>query len=221
MGSIKRKLRKFYDLHIRRDQKRIAFYKYLDEGGELLRSNYPLGQDAIIIDAGGYIGDFAAEMAQKYDCRIDVFEPVERYVEKIRERFTSNSKVHVVQAGLGATEKEEFINIAGLGSSVFDDGNGEGAKERIKIISAVDYVRSKGYLAIDLMKINIEGGEYELLNSLLEHPDLIKRIRFFQIQFHDFVPDAQQMRNEIQKKLSKTHKLMWDFPFIWESWEIK
>jgi len=31
----------------------------------------------------------------------------------------------------------------------------------------------------------------------------------------------KKKRTEIQKMLSKTDKLMWDFPFIWESWEIK
>ena len=221
MDSIKRKLRKFYDVRVRRDQKRIAFYNYLDEGGESLRFNYPLGRDSIVIDAGGYIGDFAAEMAKKYDCRIDIFEPVERYVEKIKARFKSNNKIQVIHAGLGAEEKEELINISGLGSSVFDDSSKDGNKERIKIVSAIEYIRSKGYSIVDLMKINIEGGEYELLNSLLQHPDLIKRIGFFQIQFHDFIPNASVLRNEIRDELSKTHKLTWDFPFIWESWEIK
>ena len=64
-----------------------------------------------------------------------------------------------------------------------------------------------------------EGGEFELLNALLDRPDLIKKIKYFQIQFHDFVPDALKMRAEIQRRLSETHKVMWNFPFIWESWE--
>lgn len=218
---LKRKLRKFYDIHVKQDRKVVAYYEYIEKGGEALRLDYPLGKDAVVIDVGGYHGDFAADMVCKYDCSVDVFEPVERYADKIRDRFSSNSKVNVVQAGLGASEKDEFINIAGLGSSVFDGGFGGATKEKIRIISAVDYIQSKGYSAIDLVKINIEGGEYELLQSFFEHPDLINRIKFFQIQFHDFVPGAQKMRIEIQQKLSETHKLMWDYPFIWESWEIK
>ena len=218
---IQNKLRKFYGVHVKRDRKQIAYHDYLEKGGEALRLDYPLGEDALVIDAGGYHGDFAADMICKYDCKVDVFEPVERYAEKIRNRFLFNSKVNVVKAGLGASEKDEYITIAGLGSSVFEGDLGDSDKEKIRIISAVDYILSKDYSVIGLMKINIEGGEYELLQSLFERPDLVKRIRFFQIQFHDFVPGAQNMRAEIRKKLSETHNLMWDFPFIWESWGVK
>ncbi len=221
MGSIKRRLRKLYAVYIKRDRKQISYFKYIEDGGELLRLDYPLNEDAIIIDAGGYIGDFVADMTQKFDCRVDVFEPVERYAEKIRERFFSNDKVHVMQVGLGGSGKEALITVEGLGSSVFDGSSDDERKEKIKIISTIDYIQSKGYQTIDLMKINIEGGEYELLDSLLDHPKLIKRIKYFQIQFHDFISDAQNRRTEIQKKLSKTHKQMWNYPFIWESWEIK
>jgi len=71
------------------------------------------------------------------------------------------------------------------------------------------------------MKINIEGGEYELLLALLDSPALIQGIRYFQVQFHDFVPDAQAQREHIRQRLSATHELMWDYPFIWESWRLK
>ena len=221
MILIKNKLRRLYDVHIKRDQKRIVYYKYLDEGGESLRSNYNMGKDSIIIDAGGYHGDFAEIMTCKFNCRVDVFEPITQYAETIRTRFRSNDNINVVQAGLGASQKEDFINVEGVASTLFNGSSSSNTKEKIMIISAVDYIKSKNYSKIDLIKINIEGGEYELLNSLLEHPEIIRHIKYFQIQFHDFIPNAEEMRNEIQTRLSKTHRLMWNFPFIWESWEIK
>ena len=219
MRLIKHKLRKLYDVYIKRDPKRITYYNYIDKGGEDLRLDYALEKDSVVFDIGGYIGDFAEDISGKFNCRIDVFEPVPQYAEKIRTRLAQNSKVNVIQAGLGGTEKEEFITIEGLGSSVFVNGREKEDKATIKIISIVDYIELKGYLKIDPMKINIEGGEFELLNALLDHPDLIKKIKYFQIQFHDFVPDAEKMRAEIQSRLSETHKVMWNFPFIWESWE--
>jgi len=220
MKGVRQKLLKFYVIYIKKDKKRTAYYNFIDKGGELLRSDYPLKKDSLIIDVGGYIGDFAFEMTQKFDCKIDVFEPAEQYAKKIRSRFASNNKVKVIQAGLGSTERSEIISIAGLGSSIFEgDFKGETSKEKIRIMSIIDYIQAEGYSKIDLLKINIEGGEFELLNALLDRPDLIKKIKYFQIQFHDFVPDALKMRAEIQRRLSETHKVMWNFPFIWESWE--
>ena len=221
MSKFKQWLRKIYVNYISKDQKAISYCRYIECGGENLRLDYPLKENSLVIDIGGYVGDFAADIIATYNCKVTVFEPVAKYADEIRLRFSAMGNVDIIQAGAGASEREEVITIEGLGSSVFVDGREEKDKEKIKIISIVDYINSKNYSEINLMKINIEGGEFELLKSLLQHPDVMGKIKYFQIQFHDFVPNAEEMRVEIQKLLSKTHEKMWDFPFIWESWKIK
>ena len=42
-----------------------------------------------------------------------------------------------------------------------------------------------------LMKINIEGGEYDLLEELLDE-NMIKQIVNLQVQFHDFVERSDE-----------------------------
>jgi FkbM family methyltransferase len=219
MVRLKYWLRKLYVNYIKRDKKEMSFYNYMAGGGEELRLDYPLDESSVVVDVGGYIGDFSADLINKFNCNIDVFEPVASYASVIKTRFSSNDKVEVIQAGLGASEREEEITLEGLASSVYVDGRDEIKKEKVKIMSVIDYMNSKSYKEIDLLKINIEGGEFELLSSLLEFPDRIKKINYVQVQFHDFVPNAEEMRVEIQKLLSKTHEKMWDFPFIWESWK--
>ena len=219
LRSLKRSVRKFYETRIKQDPKVIGYHDYLSKGGEALRLNYPLKRDSIVIDAGGYHGDFAADIICKYNCKVDVFEPVRQYALQIEERFRFNDRVSVVEAGLGASEKEEYISVAEAGSTVFPGRNDYVTREKIRIISVQEYIQSKGYSEVDLLKVNIEGGEYDLLDSILKCAALIHSIKFLQIQFHDFVPEAEVRRLEIRRKLSGTHKLMWDFPFIWESWE--
>ena len=67
------------------------------------------------------------------------------------------------------------------------------------------------------MKVNIEGGEYELLEHLLDRA-LIGRIEHLQVQFHDFVPDAERRMKALQARLPLTHALEWQYEFVWESW---
>ncbi len=74
--------------YVKRDQKAIAYQMYIDAGGESIRLDYPLREDAIVIDAGGYIGDFAADVINKFDCEVDVFEPVNEYAKRIRRRLS-------------------------------------------------------------------------------------------------------------------------------------
>ena len=73
---------------------------------------------------------------------------------------------------------------------------------------------------IDLMKMNIEGGEYDLLDHLIE-TGFIRNIENIQVQFHDFVPEAKQRMMKIQKELSKTHRLTYQYIFVWENWRRK
>lgn len=220
LKSLESKLRKTYAKFVKRDKKAVSCYEYIEAGGEKLRVQYPLEQDSVVLDVGGYLGDFAEELIARYNCSVDIFEPVKRYYDVISKKFKNNKKVFAFNYGLGATDTVEYISIDGLASSVYETKNTSSKREKIHIRSIIDYLEEKKYQKIDLLKINIEGGEYPLLLALTKRPDLMKNIRFIQIQFHDFIDNADQMRSQIQEQLSATHIQMWDFPFIWESWEL-
>ena len=78
----------------------------------------------------------------------------------------------------------------------------------------------EGIAHIDLMKINIEGAEYEVLQHLIDS-GLIGRITNVQVQFHDCVPFARARRASIRRQLEHTHELTYDFSFVWENWRLK
>jgi hypothetical protein len=69
------------------------------------------------------------------------------------------------------------------------------------------------------MKINIEGGEFDLLPAAIDS-GLIERIKFIQVQFHQFIPNAIENRLQIHKALEKSHRQMWCYDFVWESWAL-
>ena len=71
---------------------------------------------------------------------------------------------------------------------------------------------------IDLLYLNIEGSEYKLLDQLIES-GLINKIKHLQVQFHNYIDDASNKRKLIRKHLDKTHKCIFNFPFIWERWD--
>jgi hypothetical protein len=85
------------------------------------------------------------------------------------------------------------------------------------LIDAARYLDESPTKEFDLVKLNIEGGEYALLERLIatEH---IKRIRDLQVQFHLNVPNARRRYRSIARALRKTHRLAWRYPFVWESW---
>ena len=188
---------------------------FQDNGDKTLRLDYPLTDTSVVFDLGGYEGQWASDIFSKYCCHVHIFEPVLKFSSQIEQRFAKNNKISVHPFGLSNTNQTIDISIQGDSSSSFmNDGK---AKEIINLIKAVDFIQSSNITSIDLMKINIEGAEYDLLEHLIENK-FVENIKDIQVQFHDFVPNAEARMKNIQAGLSKTHYLTYQYPFVWENW---
>ena len=177
------------------------------------RYNFPnLDSTSLVIDAGGYKGEWAQRIYNIYNCNIRIYEPVLNYATNIHQKFAANDKVSVYAYGLGGSTRKEMISTNGDSASIFGEAN-----EEIEICDVFDEFYQNSIKKIDLMKINIEGAEYELLNRLIE-TGMIENIDVLQIQFHDFVEGAELKRNLIIDELRKTHECSWCYNFVWEEW---
>ncbi|MGZ3790567.1 MAG: FkbM family methyltransferase [Bacteriovorax sp.] len=187
-----------------------------DKGDELLRLNYDLDESSLVWDLGGYRGDFAAEIFCKYCSRVKVFEPIPEFDAFIKNRFLKNKYIENFQYGLGYRNEVLHFGVTGDKTSSFIQENTIQAPIR----DVVEYFNECNSPTVDLIKINIEGGEYELLEKMIE-AQIIKNFKNLQIQFHNFVPDAENRYNKLTEALSRTHTRTWCYKFIWENWEIK
>ena len=188
-----------------------------DGGDDRFRFDYPLPSDAVVLDVGGYQGQWAVELYRRHRCRIHIFEPIAEYADRIIEQVAGNSDFRVHAFALGANTRQETMSIAGAGSSAHKTRR---SKVQVEFRDVKDWFEANSIADVALMKINIEGGEYELLERLLD-ADLAQQIAAFQIQFHYFVRNAEERMEKIQDRLSLTHSLTWQYRFIWENWERK
>jgi len=198
------------------EEKRIIKWR-LDNGDRTLRLDYDLNEKSVVFDIGGYNGQWTSEIFSKYCCFVYIFEPVEEFALNIKERFFKNKKIFVYDFGLANETKIVNISVDHDSSSTFKDGK---KTTEIRLVNIMDFIPENGIEKIDLMKINIEGGEYDLVDSLLKS-GFIMKISDLQIQFHDFVENAEERMTKIQAELKKTHELTYQYPFIWENWRIK
>jgi len=196
----------------------LEIVKWNNDGGdETHRYSFNLNSDSLVFDLGGYKGQWASDIYSRYLCRILVFEPAKEFAKNIEQKFKSNNKINVFDFALGSNNREELISIDADGSSTF--GKSE-KKEIIKFKDISTFISDQKINKIDLMKINIEGGEYELLERLIETGD-IKKISQLQIQFHCISGNSLNQMNEIKEKLKHTHKSTFEYQFVWENWIIK
>ncbi|MBA3664199.1 MAG: FkbM family methyltransferase [Bacteroidetes bacterium] len=195
---------------------------FADNREKELRYEYDLDERSVVIDVGGYEGDFASEMYSRYKSTVYVFEPVKRYVDYLTRRFRKNNSIVIIPKGLGAKNEELTINVMEEASSYnrTQSIHKKGTEERILIIDADSFFKENKIIFIDLIKINIEGAEYDLMDRIIELGYLTK-CKNIQIQFHDFYPDFQNRYNRIKTELEKTHLLTYSYPFVWENWQLK
>lgn len=188
---------------------------YKKDGDKNLRIDYALDSSSVVYDVGGYHGDWAEDIHKKYGATIEVFEPVERFVKLLQKKFTGNDKIHIYPYGLSDKNETATISLEEASSSLFKT---KGSSEKIKLVAAHTIIGPND--KIDLMKMNIEAGEYALLEDLIKH-DLVKNITDIQIQFHVFIDNADSRRKKLQSELSKTHELTYSYRYIWENWRRK
>src|SRR4029079_7561427 len=127
---------------------------------------------------GGYEGQWTSDLFARYTPHVHVFEPVPTFAARIEERFRRNRKITVYRYGLGArSEKLELVIAADSSSAYRPDRTGGPAEScLIELVRAADFFANHEVDRVDLMKINIEGGEYDLLEHLIE-TGLVARIR--------------------------------------------
>jgi FkbM family methyltransferase len=188
-----------------------------DKGDLTYRLNYDLNQRSIVFDLGGFEGQWASDIYAMYRSNILIFEPVDSFAQQITKRFSRNPKILVYNFGLSKENATKFISVNGNKSSLYLSS---GIYQNITLKRARDFLLEHQIEKIDLMKINIEGGEYDLLEELISAGFII-HITDLQIQFHDFIPNADERMHKIQAALAETHRLTYQYKFVWENWRIK
>lgn len=190
---------------------------FRDGGDEKFRYDFDLNSNSIVFDLGGYKGQWASDIYSKYNSKILIFEPVLSYHNYIQNRFINNPNISTYNFGLGPVECSMEIGINDDGSSVYVKNSDV---QTIKIVDVTNFFTQHQINKVDLMKINIEGGEYDLLNKIID-ADLINKIYVIHVQFHHFIPNAEVELEKLYSKLSLTHKPLYRYHFVWETWILK
>ena len=197
-----------------RDVQARSLYRWYAGAGEARRFRYPFDSASVVIDGGGFRGDFAAGVLSSGVGRVLIFEPIPAFQEILRARFEADGRVEVIPLGLAGRDGRALFAEAGEASGAL----GRGPTTEVKLIDLYPFLQAHGIEDVQLLKLNIEGGEYDVLEGLLRHGRVI-HFRFLAIQFHRQAADSVARRDAIRAALSATHEEMWNFPWVWESWK--
>ena len=201
---------------------RPAFYRWLGavhaQPDLLHQAN--LGRESIVLDVGAYFGEWCEEMSARYAPQIFAFEPDPINFERLEQICQTNPAITPMQYGLSDRNETARMSLEFMGSTIYTNGKvgNRGRWAEVEIRDIRDVWRELQLDRVQLMKINIEGGEFPLLERMIE-TGLTDQVDTFLIQFHEWHPGAYRRRRKIQRELARTHRAVWDYHFIWEKWE--
>jgi hypothetical protein len=123
--------------------------------------------------------------------------------------------VFLYNYGLAASDKVAQFQLSGDASGLSENPQ-NAVKFTLKDITN-EMVFSN---PISLVICNIEGGEYELVNRLVES-SLIKNIEVLLLQFHNIHETSRRDMANIRGLLARTHYSEFKYDFIWDAWVRK
>lgn len=178
-----------------------------------------LTASSLVVDVGAFDGSWALDILDRYQCRVESFELSPVFIPLLDERALSDPGWTVHPVGLGGAEAKVRVSRDFAGSSVFDNPHRDLTEYDVGTIRDIAAVwTERGWDNVDFMKINIEGGEFELLDRMVE-TGLAPHVDTYLIQFHEWFPRSHSRRRQIRHALARTHSCVWDYPFAWERWD--
>lgn len=187
------------------------------DGGNAMLYDLPVTTGQLVIDAGGYRGEWSAGMLTRYGCRCRMFEPIPQFASHCRSLFRHNRLVTVEEVALGARDRKTRFTVRGESSTEFDE-SAQIMEARVVDISRV--LMSLDGERVACFKLNIEGGEYEVLERVLETGQ-VSAFDSLLIQFHRRPPGYATRYRTITDALANTHSRAWCYEYVWEKWIIK
>lgn len=176
-------------------------------GLHFVRPNYAffenLLQDGIAIDVGvGDNPDFTLALTNKYNMRTFIVDPTLKHAETLKIFEKNHPFVSYLPVALGAKDEvrtfyESQSNVSGsLRKDHTNVQNDPLVTYDVQVITLARLLVECGNKTVDIMKIDIEGEEYELVSSISKSN--ILRIKQIIIEFHHGIVKKYSMADTLR-----------------------
>lgn len=127
---------------------------------------FALGPMPVVVDAGAFIGDFSLLAAVRWGATVHAYEPIKEQHERLLDHIALNGMEDRVIAhyeAVGAETGTLNLNVTTSGQDVHASSAwyGEAEHRSVPCTALNDIVAGLG--TVDLLKIDVEGGEYEII----------------------------------------------------------
>lgn len=149
--------------------------------------------NSIIYSAGvGQDVSFELSLSHRFGCTVYLFDPSPTGIKTMSLEENQAKDVLFNPIGLaGESGQLEFGEPVDPGEGSFSIANQNTKRIKFDCTSVADFMRKHGHNHIDLLKMDIEGSEYGVIDSLL-HESL--PVRMICCEFHHFLPGYSRLK---------------------------
>ncbi|HEY0704516.1 MAG TPA: FkbM family methyltransferase [Candidatus Acidoferrales bacterium] len=159
----------------------------------------------LVIDVGGFVGDFALYAVKRLNARkVIVCEPAPRNWALLLKNIANNSyegRIDPVNKAVTANGESVMMNIDApdeFQSMVSAHDTSGQPLSAVPGISLGQLLQDHSVDSVDLLKIDVEGGEYAILEGTPS--DVLSRIRNIVFEYHD-IEGGWAMLESVKKRL--------------------
>jgi len=165
---------------------------------------------SVVVEVGGYTGSWIYRISKKYNPKVYVFEP-QKWCCVILRELLKEYNCNIFQYGLGTFSGHLSVDNFETDGCKFDETKVDGTLLPIRDIKEVfTEIRLK---KIDVMHINIEGGEFTLI------PYMFKVGIFPNVLM--FATHGWEKEITLLKSVKKYYNNIWDYGTNLSAWKLK
>lgn len=171
-----------------------------------LRGFQPPAHRPVIVDVGSYIGDFALYCAHELNARVVAYEPTAENWTMLQKNLSLNphlaERITAVNKGV-SVDRQIVANVQTDGREIHvssqwyaDDPRAE--RRTFPCDTLTEVLDLWGLDRVDLLKVDCEGGEYDIFPST--PPEIFARIGSIVFEWHR-IPDWESKLGSVRRTL--------------------
>lgn len=149
----------------------------------------PITEDSIVVSAGvGRDISFELELVDRIGCRVLLLDPSETGIETMEVKKNQRANIEFIPKALSSTDEPIYL----MQPIDAEEGSWrlcskEDAAVTVPAVSLRTLMKDRGFATIDLLKMDIEGSEYPVVDSIV---DARLPIRQICVEYHNAVLPA-------------------------------
>lgn len=160
-----------------------------------------LRRNSVVVDLGGNLGEFSRQMNARFGCTCYTVEPMPALYAKL----SRGPRLHAFNLAIAGTNQllEFYTSTDNTAGSLILRPDVPDGKITVQGITLDEFVRDNEIKRIDLLKMDIEGAEVAVFETLSE--ETLAKVRQITIEFHDFMPEVMSRVDvaRIRERLAK------------------